>query len=109
MGNPFLVQACLRLDDEQIPKLLGFGKEYYFKKDGHRLYQLNVPMDLRTRDWKFLARVVIMEYTVGKNRTKGTFILVKDFSKEEKDIISKTFVADKEVEEIVANLEKNKQ
>ncbi|MFA5126394.1 MAG: hypothetical protein WC465_00115 [Patescibacteria group bacterium] len=108
MGNPFLVQACLRLDDAQIPKPLEFSEEYHFKKIGHRLYQINVPMDLRTRDWKFLARIVITEYTIGKNRTEGTFILVKDFSEAEKEIISKTFVDDKEVENIVANLEKNK-
>ena len=108
MGNPFLVQACLRLDDQQIPKKLEFGKEYHFKKDKHRLYQLNVPMDLRTRDWKFLARVVIIEYTVGKGRTEGIFALVKNFSKEEKDIITKTFIDDKEVDNIIKNLQSNK-
>lgn len=108
MGNPFLIQACLRLDTDQIPRPLEFGKEYVFKKDGHRLYQIDVPMDLRTRDWKFIARVAVREYKLGHGSTEGTFILVKDFSPEEKEIITKTFVSDQELEDIVAKIDKDK-
>ncbi len=104
MGNPFLLQACLRLNEKELPKALEFGKEYNFKKDGHRLYQINVPMDLRTEDWKFLGRIIITEYTVGKNRTEGTFVLVKKFSENEKEIISKSYVSDEEVKKAVKKL-----
>jgi hypothetical protein len=99
MGNPFLLQACLRLDN--IPEKLEIGKEYVFSKKGHRLYQINVPMDLRTKDWEFKARIIITNYTLGDDKTKGTFIPVKLFSDEENKIITKTFVSDEEVEKII--------
>jgi len=57
-------------------------------------------MDLRTQDWKFLARIIINKYTIGENKTEGTFIIVKNFSEEEKEVITKTFVSEEEVEEI---------
>ncbi len=99
MGNPFLLQACLRL--AMIPSPLKIGKEYKFIKNGHRLYQLNVPMDLRTDAWEFVARVIVTEYTVGKGRTAGTFIVVKEFPESERKIITKTYVSDEEVEKII--------
>lgn len=105
MGNPFLLQACLRLSENDISAKLELGKEYSFVKEGHRLYQINVPMDLRTTDWKFVARIIVTEYTVGKNRTEGTYIPVKFFTEEEKAIITKTFVSDEDVNSIVGKLE----
>lgn len=101
MGNPFLLQACLRLDKNEIPQPLKIGVEYRFKKDGHRLYQINVPMDLRTIDWKFLGRVIIVEYTIGKGKTEGKFILVKEFSDMDKEIITKSYVSDEEMEDVL--------
>ncbi|NQV91148.1 DUF2584 family protein [Candidatus Woesearchaeota archaeon] len=100
MGNPFLLQACLRLKEENLPNPLILGKEYHFLKEGHRLYQINVPMDLRTTEWKFLGRIIVTEFTVGKNRTQGIFVLVKDFSDEDKEVITKTYVSDEEVKDI---------
>ena len=100
VGNPFLLQACLRLDHAAIPTPLQLGKEYHFTKAGHRLYQLNVPMDLRTADWKFLGRVVITEYAVGKGKTQGIFVLVKEFSEQEKEVITRSYISDEEVEKV---------
>lgn len=105
MGNPFLLQACLRLDEHEISTPLQVGKEYSFTKTGHRLYQLNVPMDLRTKDWKFLGRVVVTEYTVGKGRTTGTFVLVKEFSEQEKEIMTRSYVAEEEVEKVLRGVQ----
>ncbi len=101
MGNPFLLQACLRLDATEIPIPLTIGKEYHFKKNGHRLYQLNVPMDLRTTDWKFLGKIIIIEYTIGKGRTEGTFILVREFSNQEKELLTKAYVSDEEINRVL--------
>lgn len=36
MGNQYLLQGCLRLDEEKIPNL-ELGKKYDFEKDQHRL------------------------------------------------------------------------
>lgn len=101
MGNPFLLQACLRLKGSEIPNDLEIGKKYHFSKPEHRLYQINVPMDLRTEDWKFLGRVVVTEFTVGNGITKGTFVPVKMFTEEEKQIMTKTYVSDKDVSNIL--------
>ena len=101
MGNPFLLQACLRLDETEIPKPLVIGNEYRFKKNGHRLYQLNVPMDLRAADWRFVGKIIITEYTIGKGRTEGTFVLVREFSNQEKEILTKAYVSDEEVNRVI--------
>ena len=62
-------------------------------------------MDLKDNDWNFLARVVVTEYTIGNNKTEGTFVLVKDFSEDEKNVITKTFVSDQEVDNILKSID----
>ena len=125
MGNPFLLQACLRLDPKdlhlliygcrdvscstsqsrhEIPKNLEIGKKYHFYKDGHRLYQIKVPMDLRKSNWEALGRCVITEYTIGEDRTEGTFVMVQIFDKNQAEQVTKTYVSDEEVEKLLKNL-----
>jgi hypothetical protein len=101
MGNPFLLQGCLRLDSEQIPKPLEVGKKYHFYKKGHRLYQIKVPMDFRRDDWEALGRCVIIEFTVGEERTEGTFVMVKIFDEEQRKHVTNTYIPDQEVERIL--------
>jgi len=99
MGNPILLQACLRLPEKEVPSILEVGNRHSFFKDGHRLYQIKVPMDLRTDDWKFIARIIITKYELGHNQTKGEYVIVKTFSEKEKEIITKAYVSDEEVKE----------
>ncbi|MFH0713912.1 MAG: DUF2584 family protein [Candidatus Micrarchaeota archaeon] len=101
MGNPILLQACLRLNESEIPKQLEIGKEYHFRKREHRLYQINVPMDLRTNEWKALGRCIVTEYTIGKGRTEGTFVMVKIFNEKESQYATNTYVSDEEVNKII--------
>ena len=101
MGNPFLLQACLRLGVKEIPHQLKIGKEYHFHKQDHRIYQINVPMDLRTTEWKAIGRCVVTEYTIGNGRTEGTFVMVQIFDKEQAEQVTKTFVSDTEVQKIL--------
>ncbi len=93
VGNPFLLQACLRLPDKQLPKPLEAGKKYHFKKEGHRLYQLMVPMDLVRDDWKAIGRCIITEYTIGNNRTEGTFVVAQVFTPEESKAASSRYIS----------------
>ena len=58
-------------------------------------------MDLRTIDWKFLGRIIITEYTIGKGKTEGKFILVKEFSDMDKEIITKSYVSDEEMKSVL--------
>jgi hypothetical protein len=101
MGNPFLLQACLRLKNSDIPNPLEIAKKYKFTKDGHRLYQIKVPMDLRDENWNALGRCVITEYTVGNNKTYGVYVVVKIFNEEEKKHITNSFVSDEKVAEVL--------
>lgn len=104
MGNPFLLQACLRLDAQDIPQPLEIGKKYSFSKNGHRLYQINVPMDLRDQDWNAFGRCVITEYTLGNGKTSGMYVMVKIFDEEQRKQVTGTYVSDEEVNAILANM-----
>jgi hypothetical protein len=101
MGNPFLLQACLRINRKEISNKLEIGKEYKFKKKNHRLYQINIPMDLRDENWNALGRCIIIEYTVGKERTEGIYIMVKIFGEKQAKYVTESFVSDEEVNSIL--------
>jgi hypothetical protein len=101
MGNPFLLQACLRLDKDQLPEHLEIGKKYKFSKDGHRLYQLNVAMDLRDKEWKVYGRCVVTEYTVGHDKTTGEFVMVKIYNEEQSRYATESYISDEEVIKIL--------
>lgn len=95
MGSTLSQQGSLRLDVNQglvERDNLVESKEYTFKKDGHRLFMLDTPMELITTDWQVLARVMIIEYTVGHNETKGVYKVLKVYSDEEVKIVSGTII-----------------
>ena len=68
------------------------GKEYPFKKDGHRLFMIDTPIELMTPDWQVIARIIITEITVGHNETKGIYKILKVYSDEEVKIVSGTVI-----------------
>lgn len=105
MGNPFLLQACLKLDKDKIPNSLEIGKKYTFIKDKHRIYQINIPMDLRDNSWNAYGRCIITEYTLGNNKTIGTYVMVKIFSDEQAKYVTDAYVSDEEVENILKSIE----
>ncbi len=104
MGNPFKLQACLRMDKKDIPVPLKIGKKYNFNKNGHRLYQIKVPMDLRDENWNAYGRCVITEYTLGNNKTTGIYVIVKVFDKVQGEQVTKAFVSDEEVDAVLSNI-----
>ena len=104
MGNPFQLQACLRMDKSDISNQLEVGKKYNFSKNGHRLYQIKVPMDLRDENWHAYGRCVITEYTLGNGKTVGTYIIVKIFDKEQSKQVTKAFVSDEEVDVVLSDI-----
>jgi len=61
-----------------------------FMKNGHQLYMLDMPMELITNDWKAIARVMVIELTVGHNLTKGTYKVLRVYSDEEVEVFSGT-------------------
>ncbi|VAW31755.1 hypothetical protein MNBD_CPR01-190 [hydrothermal vent metagenome] len=104
MGNPFKLQACLRIDKSNIPNPLEIGKKYNFSKNGHRLYQIRVPMDLRDENWDAYGRCVVTEYTLGNGKTVGTYVVVKIFDKEQGEQVTKAFVSNEEVDAVLTDI-----
>lgn len=104
MGNPFQLQACLRMDKKDIPVPLEIGKRYEFNKNGHRLYQIKVPMDLRDENWIAYGRCVVVEYTLGNDKTDGTYVMVRIFDDEQREQATKSFVSDEEVDVVLGGL-----
>ncbi len=105
MGNPFELQACLRMDKKDIPAPLKIGKKYSFNKNGHRLYQIKVPMDLRDENWNAYGRCVITEYTLGDDKTTGIYVVVKIFDEIQGAQVTKAFVSDEEVNAVLSDVE----
>jgi len=95
MGAIWSQQGCVRISKEQglveRDKLVE-GKEYSFKQEGHRLYMLDTPIELLTDTWKVIARIMITELTVGHNKTKGIYKVLKVYSDEEVRVVSGTLI-----------------
>jgi len=70
-------------------------EELKFEKPVRRLDE----DDIEYLGWFWL--VIVTQFTVGNNKTSGKFILVKEFSDEDKEIITKAFVFDEEVDRIL--------
>ncbi|HBO17110.1 MAG: hypothetical protein UR69_C0002G0236 [Candidatus Moranbacteria bacterium GW2011_GWE2_35_2-] len=104
MGNPFELQACLRMDKKDIPNPLEIGKKYNFSKNGHRLYQIKVPMDLRDENWNAYGRCVITKYTLGEGKTIGTYVVVKIFDEIQCEQVTRAFVSDEEVDAVLIDI-----
>lgn len=95
MGSIISQQGCLKLSKKQglvEKKKIKKGKTYKFKKEGHRLYMLDTPMDLITDKWEFVAKILMLEFTVGRGRTEGSYRVIKVFSEEEARAISKSLI-----------------
>lgn len=95
MGAIWEQQGCLKISANQgliNKEKLKVGKIYEFQKDGHRLFMLDVPLDLVTDKWQAIARVTITEFTAGHGTTKGFYKVLKIYSDEETRIVSATFI-----------------
>jgi hypothetical protein len=95
MGATWSQQGCLKIGKEQglvERNSLIEGKEYPFKKEGHRLFMLDTPIELTTPDWQVIARIMITEFTVGHGKTTGFYKVLKVYSDEEVTVVSGTII-----------------
>jgi len=100
MGAYVKQQGSLKLNEEQglvLRENLKEGEEYPFEKKQHRMYQLDTPMELITSDWKVIARVAVTEITLGNNKTRGMYKVLKVYTDEEVEVVSGTLIPFKEV------------
>ncbi len=95
MGAVWEQQGCLKLSPSQ--GLIGrdelaVGKEYPFRKERHRLYMLDTPIELVTDDWQVIARVEITKLIIGNGTTQGVYKVLKVYSDEEARVVSGTII-----------------
>jgi len=64
------------------------GKEYTFRKNGIRVYPINIPIDLINERWECLARVVVLEVTHKNGETSGRFKVIKLYNEEERKFLT---------------------
>lgn len=77
------------------------GKSFSFKKEGHRIYPVDVPIDLANEAWEIVGRVVVREFTVGKERTEGIYEVLLVYGENEKTILTQV---NRNGENVLANL-----
>jgi hypothetical protein len=75
-----------------FPEKLEVDGEHKFVKDGHRVYSVDIPMDLFSSDWKAVARVAILRTTVGDGKTVGVFKILMVYTPEQSKAVSSTIV-----------------
>lgn len=95
MGGIWQQENYLKLSREQgLPRddELKKGRIFKFKKPGNRLYALDEPLDLISADWKAKAKVLIREFSVGKGRTEGEFIIAKTLTKKDSEAINNNLI-----------------
>lgn len=57
---------------------------YEFFKREHRIYPLEIPIDLVNEDWVVLGQIIILEYTVGGGHTNGKYKVIEIYTEDKK-------------------------
>jgi hypothetical protein len=87
------INSCLRLSPAQgLPDSIKEGQEFKFTKDSHRVYPIDIPMNLFSDKWEALARIAILRTTVGDGKTTGTFRILMVYTPEQSNAISSTII-----------------
>jgi hypothetical protein len=91
MGFKCEYNYILRLrPDQGLTEIdLSVGKAFRFEKEGHRIYPIDVPIDLANEKWEIIGRVVVSEITIGKGQTKGECGVLLLYSAEEKETLTR--------------------
>ena len=88
MGCIYEFNWILKLSNEQFPELVE-NIEYNFKKQGIRIYPINVPLDLVNENWEAVARCVITSISMQNEETAGKYKIICIYSKKERDVLTK--------------------
>ena len=90
MGAPVELNYILKLKPEQglDEAALAVGHTAAFVKAGHRIYPVDVPIDLANSAWEVIARVVVREFTVGGGRTSGRYEVLRVYTPAERAVLT---------------------
>ncbi|MCC7552182.1 DUF2584 domain-containing protein [Candidatus Micrarchaeota archaeon] len=58
------------------------NETYEFFKREHRIYPIDIPIELVNEDWTALGQVIILEYTIGGGHTNGKYKIIEIYPKE---------------------------
>jgi len=99
MGFKTEFNWVLKLKPEQglREEELELGKEYRFYKNEYRVYPLDIPIDLLNEDWEAVAKIIIIEVSNFEGKTTGKYKVIKIYSGQEKEILSKHFQENQEL------------
>jgi len=91
MGYKTEFNWLLKLHSDQgIDKnTIKVGEEYMFEKDEHRVYPINIPIDLVNENWEVVAKVVVKEFSVLNDKTQGVWVALKLYNDEESKFLTK--------------------
>ncbi len=95
MGSPLIINDTLQITTEQgFPKELIINKEYWFKKDGRRLYRLPPGRVFLAHNqkgtWDYRGEAQVTELTILplEEKTIGKFKIVKIYSEEHRKVLN---------------------
>lgn len=91
MGAPYEFNYILRLRPEQglVEAELRPGARFAFAKEGHRIYPVDVPIELADGDWRIVGRVAVRSFTVGGGRTSGEAEVLLAYAPEEVELLTR--------------------
>ena len=88
MGSNIEFNDTLKMDGSQFPGDIREGQEYFFKREGRRLYHLYPVRVFLVREeagkWFYIGHAQVIEQTINalENYTSGKFLVTKLYSKE---------------------------
>lgn len=87
MGTIYEVNWILKLNDDN-PNNYITGKEHTFKKDGMRLYPIDVPLDLVNVNWEAIASCIVKQIAIDKEKTVGIYEILDVYEGEKKALLT---------------------
>lgn len=84
------INSCLKIPIDEGG--LKVGQRYDFEKDGERLYPLRVPIELINDKWEILGKIIIRELTIGENKTKGIYEVLRIYDAKTKKVFTENVI-----------------
>ena len=90
MGYKTEFNWVLKLKKEQgFPERLEEGAAYSFSKKEKRVYPVGIPVFLADSSWHVSASVVVREFCVKEDETRGVFVVSSIFTEDDAKIITR--------------------